>query len=286
MRYNSVLGSYRRLREFRNESDKLGTCPHSAIHAGDRNRRGNNSSKGGRCLINCIGDAKLRLHNAAVAVLSRRIHGKGFVAAARERLLHQTLRKRADIEVRADSDVNQPFYVDVTIVQQESDGRWAPHVKLQESDKIACCQEFKGEFVSRNHIFRKGTSTKLKAYADARAKEISQGGESTPSVYPFAMDTGGAFCDTAILFLKKIALVKFSNEPGSDPLLAWKRASWVQETCLLIQAAVLRTASRLFHRGLRVCFKEDYEHLFDVPQHSRTDNDVSGLSPIYIPAAG
>ena len=75
---------------------------------------------------------------------------------------------------------------------------------------------------------------------------------------------------------------------GSEPLLAlaWKRASWVQETCLLIQAAVLRTASRLFHRGLRVCFKEDYEHLFDVPQHSRTDNDVSGLSPIYIPAAG
>ena len=87
-------------------------------------------------------------------------------------------------------------------------------------------------------------------------------------------------------FLKKIALVKFSNEPGSEPLLAWKRASWVQETCLLIQAAVLRTASRLFHRGLRVCFKEDYEHLFDVPQHSRTDNDVSGLAPIYIPAAG
>ena len=143
----------------------------------------------------------------------------------RERLLHQTLRKRAVIEVRSDSDVNQPFYVDVTIVQQESDGRWAPRVKLQESDKIACCPDFKGEFVSRNHIFRKGTSTKLKAYADARAKEISQGGESTPSVYPFAMDTGGAFCDTAILFLKKIALVKFSNEPGSGPLLAWKRAS-------------------------------------------------------------
>ena len=112
------------------------------------------------------------------------------------------------------------------------------------------------------------------------------GGDSTPSIYPFAMDTSGAFCDTAILFLKKIALVKFSNEPGSDPLLAWKRASWVQETCSLIQAALLRTASRLFHRGLRECFEKDYEHLFDVPQQLRTDNDVSGLSPIYIPAAG
>ena len=120
MRYNSVLGSYRRLREFRNEADKLGTCPNSAIHAGDRNRRGVNPSKGGRCLINCIRDAKLRLHNVAVAVLSKRIHGKGFVAAAMERLLHQTLRKRADIEVRSDSDVNQPFYVDVTIVHNKN----------------------------------------------------------------------------------------------------------------------------------------------------------------------
>ena len=64
-----------------------------------------------------------------------------------------------------------------------------------------------------------------------------------------------------------------------------QRASWVQETCLLIQAAVLRTASRLFHSGLHEFFDE-YEQLFDVPPHSRTDNDVSGLAPIYIPAAG
>ena len=71
------------------------------------------------------------------------------------------------------------------------------------------------------------------------------------------------------------------KEPGSEPLLAWKRANWVQETCLLIQATLLRTASRFFHRGLHECFDKEYEHLFDVPQHSRTDNDVLGLSPIY-----
>ena len=29
-----------------------------------------------------------------------------------------------------------------------------------------------------------------------------------------------------------------------------------------------------FHRRLRECFDKDYEHLFDVPQHTRTDNDV------------
>ena len=55
-------------------------------------------------------------------------------------------------------------------------------------EKISCCEEFKGEFVSTNHIFRKGTSTKLRAYAKARTQEMSQGGESIPSVYPFAMD--------------------------------------------------------------------------------------------------
>ena len=27
-------------------------------------------------------------------------------------------------------------------------------------------------------------------------------------------------------------------------------------------------------------------YCYDVPQHSRTDNDVSGLSPNYTPAAG
>ena len=151
---------------------------------------------------------------------------------------------------------------------------------------------------------------KLKVYGEARKKEISKGDESTPSiypsamnptdgfatlqlffclwttsfgkapvislrlrwglkegnfprrrakpsVYPFAMDTHGCFCGTYIRFLKKIAVVKFPNEPGSEPLLAWKRANWVQETCLLIQN-VLRAASLYFHRRLRKCFANDY----------------------------
>ena len=76
----------------------------------------------------------------------------------------------------------------------------------------------------------------------------------------------------AILFLKKIAIVKFPNEPGSEPLLAWKRANWVQETCQLIQAAALRAASLYFHRGLRQCFTNDYAFLFDSPVNDRIDN--------------
>ena len=231
----------------------MGSCPNPAIHAG-RNQQGNNPSKGGRCLINCIRDA-------VVAILTKRIKGKGLAGEPKEALVHQKQRRRAEIEFRPDSDANKPFYVDVTIVQQASNGQVTPRLKLQKSDNIVCCEDLEGEFVSRNHIFRKGTSHKVKAYAKARMQEISQGGESTPSVYPFAMDTNGAFCDTAILFLKKVAMGKFANELGSKPLLAWKRASWVQETCLLIQATVLRTASRLFHKGLRECFEKDCEYV-------------------------
>ena len=162
----------------------------------------------------------------------------------------------------------------------------APRLKLTKSDHIDTCEDLEGKFVSRNHIFRKGTSRKLKAYTEARQKEISQGGESKPSVYSFALDTNGGFCDTAILFLKKIAAIKFLNEPGSKPLLAWKRANWVQETCLLIKATLLRTASFYFHRGLRKCFTDAYARLFDIPDAIRIDNDVSGFLPTYIPAAG
>ena len=55
---------------------------------------------------------------------------------------------------------------------------------------------------------------------------------------------------------------------------------------VLIQSTVLRAASHYFHRGLRKCFANDYARLFDSPVCSRLDNDVSGHSPTYIPAAG
>ena len=144
-----------------------------------------------------------------------------------EYLVHRAMRKQANIEVGKHSDTSNPFYVDAIIVQQESDGTSAPKVKLKKSEDIDCCKDLEGKFVSRNHIFRNGTSRKLRVYANFRKRENSQGGESTPSVYSFAMDTNGAFCDIAILFLKKITMFKFSNESGSEPLLAWKRAPWI-----------------------------------------------------------
>eukprot|EP00944_MAST-04C_sp_MAST-4C-sp1_P014985 g14985.t1 len=281
MRYNLVLGAYKRLRDYRNEPDKMGSCPNESKHSG-RTPRGHNPSKGGRCLINCVGGSMIYIHNAVAETMTRRIKGKGFEAHKGEATIHETVRTQADITVIRQADVSKPFYIDVSVIQQESTLKSAPRRKLEQSDHIDFNEGMEGKFVSRIHIFLKGTSRRLKAYAEARKKEISQGGKSTPAVYPFAMDTNGSFCYTVIFFLKKIAVVKFSNEPGSEPLLAWKRANWVQETCQHIQAAALRAASRYFHRGLRQCFQNDYAFLFDSPVNGRIDNDTSGRSPTYI----
>ena len=45
MRYNLVLGDYRRLRDLKNESDRMGSCPHESKHSG-RNARSHNPQKG------------------------------------------------------------------------------------------------------------------------------------------------------------------------------------------------------------------------------------------------
>ena len=141
----------------------MGSCPNESRHSG-RNAQSHNLSKGGRCLINCICGSKLYLHNAVVATLAKRINGKGFDAKPGEAIIHQTVCKQADITVRPMSDIGKPFYVDVTVIQQESNLKSAPRLKLTKSNHIDCCEDMEGKFVSRNHIFRKGTSHKLKAY--------------------------------------------------------------------------------------------------------------------------
>ena len=51
------FGHYRRLRIERGETDNMEMCPNPANHA-ESNFRGNNPSKSGSWLINCIGGHK------------------------------------------------------------------------------------------------------------------------------------------------------------------------------------------------------------------------------------
>ena len=117
-----------------------------------------------------------------------------------------------------------------------------------------------------------------------RKKFPKKAGRNLLCIYPFAMDTNGSFCDTSIHFLKKIAVVIFSNEPGSEPLLAWKRANWVQETCLLIQATVLRAA--------RVMLRNSFYLTKGTLPHMRKDTKeaapgtMSKLAKTFIPVCG
>ena len=86
MRYNLVLGDYRRLRNFTDARDKMGTCPNELRHG--RSEKPHNPSKGGRCLINCIGGSKIYIHNAVVATLAKlaqvRAHTNLFAHRVRE----------------------------------------------------------------------------------------------------------------------------------------------------------------------------------------------------------
>ena len=59
-----------------------------------------------------------------------------------------------------------------------------------------------------------------------------------------------------------------------------------RSTVNINDSTVLRAASLYFHRGLRRCFTDDYELLFDSPVSRRLDNTVLGHSPPHIPAAG
>ena len=68
----------------------MGTCPNELRHG--KSERSDNPSKGGRCLINCIGGSKIYIHNAVVATLAKRINGKGFDAKPGEALIHETVR--------------------------------------------------------------------------------------------------------------------------------------------------------------------------------------------------
>ena len=97
---------------------------------------------------------------------------------------------------------------------------------------------------------------------------------------------GSLIFNLITVFLKKIAMVTLTNEPRSEPRLAWKKAAWVQETCLLIQATLFRADSFYFHKGQHTWFTKDYEHLFGIPNSARIDHDASGLSPTYISSAG
>ena len=67
-------------------------------------------------------------------------------------------------------------------------------------------------YVRDNYLYRATSSIKNRHYAKARKDNYNNGDHSSsPTIYPFGMNTQGGFCDLAVLALKKMAIKKFKN---------------------------------------------------------------------------
>ena len=86
---------------------------------------------------------------------------------------------------------------------------------MSDADNIVCCRDLLlNETVVNNHIFS-ATATKIRKYKGCHDNACENGRPSFSIVVPFAVDTLGNFCSVAVIFLKKLAKIKFAKIPGS-----------------------------------------------------------------------
>ena len=85
---------------------------------------------------------------------------------------------------------------------------------------------------------------------------------SSPTIYPFGMNTQGGFCDLAILSLKQMANRKFTLSSATKQKLNWLKAQWVNETCRNLQAKVIKIAALCHNRALQDLYPTSYRLLF------------------------
>ena len=85
---------------------------------------------------------------------------------------------------------------------------------------------FKKSINIHNHIFS-ATSNKLRKYKRCHDNACENGRSPSSVVVPFAVDTLGKFCSVAVIFLKRIAKIKFEKIPGSIEFKDLTAATWV-----------------------------------------------------------
>ena len=81
-------------------------------------------------------------------------------------------------------------------------------------------------------------------------------------VVPFAVDTLGNFCSVAVIFLKKLAKIKFEKIPGSTEFRDLTASTWVNTTCRDIQTAIIKTCAYNNRSALKLAFGEEYDKLY------------------------
>ena len=124
-----------------------------------------------------------------------------------------TVSTRTDISI---SSAEKPgeilYYVDTTVTNAQQ--KKIPSLKkLSDADNIVCCRDLLlNETVVNNHIFSE-TATKLRKYKGCHDNACENGRPPSSIVVPFAADTLGNFCSAAVIFLKKLAKIKFAKIP-------------------------------------------------------------------------
>ena len=103
---------------------------------------------------------------------------------------------------------------------------------------------------------------KLRKYTLCHENARSNGDHSNSIIVPFAVDTQGNFCSVAMIFLKKIARLKFTNLPGDSSFKDQTCAAWVNTTCRDIQTAVIKTCAYNNRSALKRAFSEDYIKMY------------------------
>ena len=72
----------------------------------------------------------------------------------------------------------------------------------------------------------------------------------------------GNFCSVAVIFLKKLAKIKFAKIPGSKELQDLTASTWVNTTCRDIQTAIIKTCAYNNRSALKLAFGEEYDKLY------------------------
>ena len=78
-------------------------------------------------------------------------------------------------------------------------------------------------------------------------------------VIPFVVDSLGNFCSVAIIFLKKIAKIKFEKIRGSKGFQDLTASTWINTTCRDLQAAIIKTCAYNDRSALKLAFGEEYD---------------------------
>ena len=119
-------------------------------------------------------------------------------------------------------------------------------------------------------------SSKNRLYAKARKDNYNNGDRSSsPTIYPFGMNTQGGFCDLAVLSLKQMANKKFKLSSATKRKLDWLKAQWVNETCRDLQAKVIKTATFCHNRALQDLYPDSYRLLFTTRSFTSTASPFS-----------